>query len=148
MINGLNILDVGASNWMVAGARLGERDGAGHRAVNHPLRTVVFVSGRAPEARSLDVLLVATIDYDVIFVESIAYSYSCIERVVPDLVIISSEVDDVAACELLSMLRVDCRTQGIPVLVGPTFPGQDDPDDDPADLDWDSSAETLAAPAN
>jgi hypothetical protein len=111
-------------------------------------RTVVLVSGRAPRARSLDALLVATSDHDVVVVESIAHSYSCIKRVVPDLVIIASEVDDAAACQLLSMLRADRCSSGIPVLVCPTLHEQDDLDDDLAELDQDTSTRSLAAPMN
>jgi hypothetical protein len=116
--------------------------------MNRPLRTVVLVSGRARQAQSLDALLIATSDYDVIFVESIAHSYSCIKRVVPDLVIISSEVDDVATCQLLSMLRADRRSTGIPVLTCPTFREQIDPDYDLAELDPDTSTRPLAASIN
>src|SRR6266852_3925354 len=149
MTNELDMLDVRITNWMLAtGTRLGEREDAGHSGVNRPLRTVVLVSGRAPRAQSLDALLVATSDYDVIFVESIAHSYSCIKRVAPDSVIISSEVDDVATCQLLSMLRVDRRSSGIPVLTCPTFREQHDLDDDLAELDQDTSTPSLAAPMN
>jgi PleD family two-component response regulator len=116
--------------------------------MNHPLRAVVLVSRRPPDAESLDALLVATTDYDVVFVESIAHSYSCITRVVPDLVIISSEVDDVATCQLLSMLRVDRRSAGIPVLTCPTSRDPNDPDDDVADLDEDTATQSLAASMN
>jgi DNA-binding response OmpR family regulator len=106
------------------------------------------VSGRAPQAQSLDALLVATSDYDVIVVESIAHSYSCIKRMVPDLVIISSEVDDVATCQLLSMLRADRRSSGIPVLTCPTFREQHDLDYDLAELDHDTSTRSLPARMN
>ena len=116
--------------------------------MNRPLRTVVLVSGRAPQAQSLDALLVATSDCDVIFVESIAHSYSRIKQVVPDLVIISSEIDDVATCQLLSMLRVDRRSSGIPVLTGTTFREHNDLDDDFAELDQDTSTRSLAIPMN
>jgi hypothetical protein len=116
--------------------------------MNRPLRAVVLVSRRPPHAQSLDALLVATTDYDVVFVESIAHSYSCITRVVPDLVIISSEVDDVATCRLLSMLRVDRRSAGIRVLTCPTSRDQHDPDYDFADLDEDTTAQPLAASMN
>jgi hypothetical protein len=93
-------------------------------------------------------LLVATTDYDVVFVESIAHSYSCITRVAPDLVIISSEVDDAATCQLLSMLRVDRRSAGIPVFTCPTSRDQNDPDDDFADLDEDTATPSVAASMN
>jgi DNA-binding response OmpR family regulator len=113
-----------------------------------PRRTVVLVSGRAPHDQSLDAMLVATSDYDVIFVESIAHSYSCIKRVAPDVVIISSEVDDVATCQLLSMLRADRRSSGIPVLTRPTSREQHDLDYDLAELDQDTSTQSLAASMN
>src|SRR6266852_1975291 len=112
--------------------------------MNRPPRTVVLVSRHAPQAQSLDALLVATSDYDVIFVESIAHSYSRIKQVVPDAILISSEIDDVATCQLLSILRVDRRSSGIPVLTYPTFRAKNDPDDDLAGLDQDTSTQSLA----
>jgi len=116
--------------------------------MKRPLRTVVLVSERAPQALSMYALLVATNDYDVIFVESIAHSYSCIQRVVPDEVIISSEVDAVATCQLLSMLRADRRSSDIPVLTCAPSREQHPPDYDLADLDQDTSTQSLAAPMN
>ena len=149
MTEELDMLDVSVNNWMFAAAtRLGEREDAGPLATNRPRRTVVLVSGPAPQAHSLDALLVATSDYDVVFVESIARSYSCISKVMPDLVIVSSGVDDVATCQLLSMLRADRRSSGIPVLTCPTLRGQHDFDDDLAELDQDTSTQSLAAPMN
>jgi len=149
LTNELDLSDVRLRNGMLAtGTWLGDRDDAGHLAVNRRLRTVVLVSGCAPHAQSLDALLVATSDYDVIFVESIAHSYSCVKKVVPDLVIISAEVDDVATCQLLSMLRADRRSSGIPVLTYPTFREQHDLDDDLAGLDQETSTQSLAAPMN
>ena len=146
MTNELDMLDVRVSNWMLAtGTRLGERDDA--LGMKHPLRTVVLVSGREPQAQSLDALLIATSDYDVIVVESIAHSYSCIKRVVPDLVIISSEVDDVATCQLLSMLKADRRSSSIPVLTSPTFREQHDPAYDVTERDEDAP-QSLAASMN
>ncbi len=149
MTNELDMLDVRTRNWILAaGTRLGERDDAARLTVNRPLRTVVVVSGPAPQAHSLDALLVATSGYDVVCVESVAHSYSRIKRVVPDLIIISSEVDDVATCQLLSMLRVDRRSSRIPVLTCPTLRAQDDLDSDLAELDQDTSTRSLAAPMN
>ncbi len=149
MTNELDMLDVVVSNGMLAtGTWLSKRDEGGHLAVNRPLRTVVLVSGRAPQVQSLDALLAATSDYDVIFVESIAHSYSCIKRVVPDLIIISSEVDDVATCQLLSMLMADRRASRIPVLTGQTFREQHDLDYDLAELDQDTFRQSVAIPMN
>jgi hypothetical protein len=116
--------------------------------MNRLLRTAVLVSRHAPQAQSLDALVVATSDYEVIFVESMAQSYSRIKQVMPDLVIISSEIDDVATCQLLSMLTVDRRSSGIPVLTCPTFREPDDLDHDLAELDQDASTRSLAVPMN
>jgi hypothetical protein len=149
MTNDLDMLDDTIGNWILATQTgLGERDEAGHLAMNRPLRTVVLVSGRAPQAESLDALLVAASDHEVVVVESIAHSYSCIKRVVPDMVIISSDVDDFATCQLLSMLRADRRSSAIPVLICPTFRERHDLDDDLAELDQDTSTQPLAAPMN
>jgi DNA-binding response OmpR family regulator len=116
--------------------------------MNRPLRTVVLVSSHTPQAQSLDALVVATSRYDVIFVESLAHSYSRIKEVVPDLVIISSEIDDVATCQLLSMLRIDRRSSGVPVLTCPTFREQGGPDHEIAEPDQDTSPRSLAVPMN
>jgi DNA-binding NarL/FixJ family response regulator len=116
--------------------------------MNRPLRTVVLASGHAPQDQSLDALLIATIDYDVIFVESIADSYSRIKEVAPDLVIISSEIDDVATCLLLSMLRVDRRSSRIPVLTCATFSEQRDLEDDFSELERDRSPRSVAVTMN
>jgi hypothetical protein len=105
---------------------------------------VVLVSKYARQVQSWDTLLAATVDYDVIVVESIARSYSCIMRVVPDMVIISSEVDDTATCQLLSKLRVNRRLSGIPVLARQTFREHHDSPDDLVDLDEDMSTGSLA----
>jgi hypothetical protein len=156
MINELGLLDVKVSHGMLAtGTWPGERDATGHVAVNRPLRTVVLVSGFAPQTQPPDALSVDTNDYevdtndyDVIFVASIAHSYSCIKIVVPDLVVISSEVDDGAACQLLSMLRLDRRSSGIPVLARTTLREQYDAADDLAELDPDTSLQSLATNMN
>jgi hypothetical protein len=117
-------------------------------AMNRPLRTVVLVSEHPPQLQSLDPLVVAASDYDVIFVESVAHSYSRIRLVVPDLVIISSEIDDAATCQLLSMLNADRRSSGIPVLTCASVRETNDPDDDLAELDQDRSTQSLAASMN
>ena len=116
--------------------------------MSRSLRSLVVVSGQLQRVPNLDDLLVDTNDDDVIFVESIAHSYSRIKRVVPELVIISSEIDDVATCQLLSMLRVDRRSSGIPVLTCATFSEQRDLDDDFSELDRDRSPQSLAVTMN
>ena len=53
---------------------------------------------------------------DIVYVESIAHAYSEIKRVTPDLVIVCLSSDDLDACRVLSMLRLDSETSRIPVL--------------------------------
>src|SRR5882672_6895403 len=80
-------------------------------------RTVVLVTGHGePATSSLDALSVDMSEYDVIVVDSIAHGYSRITQAAPDLVIVCSAIDDSAACQLLSMLRIDSRASRIPVL--------------------------------
>ena len=110
--------------------------------------TAVLVIGAAWQAQSLEALSVATSDCDVVFVESIERCYARIRRVVPDRVIVSSDVDDVATCRLLSMMRADRCSSG--VLVVTTQPRREPYDlhDDVADLDQDLSTPSFMAPMN
>src|SRR5262249_43975653 len=64
-------------------------------------------------------LLEAALDeghYDVVFVESTEHAYSQIKRVQPDLVILCVCIEDQEGFQLLSMLKLDDDTRGIPVL--------------------------------
>lgn len=70
-------------------------------------RRFVVVSDDRQQEELLDVLLVDDHDYGDVFVESIARSYSRIKQVMPDVVIVYSPIDDLAACQLLSMLKLD-----------------------------------------
>ena len=54
--------------------------------------------------------------FDVVFVERIATAYSRIKQIVPALVVMCFGGDDVAACQVLSMLKMDRETAGIPVV--------------------------------
>ena len=84
--------------------------------MDHSTRSVVAVSGLAQRAKLLDALLLDGNDYGVITLESIADGYSRIREMTPDLVIVYLEVDDAAACQLLSMLTIDSETSRIPVV--------------------------------
>jgi hypothetical protein len=110
--------------------------------------TTVLVIGGAPQAQSVDALLVATNDYDVIFVESIERCYACIRRVVPDRVIVSSDVDDVATCRLLSMMTADGCSSRAFVVTCHTRREPYDFHDDVADLDQDPPTPSFVAPMN
>ena len=80
------------------------------------------MSGDLQRPELLDVLLFGANGCDVIFIESIARAYSRIKQVTPDLVVVLSEIDDVAACQLLSMLTIDASVSGkLVVLWGTGF---------------------------
>ena len=110
--------------------------------------TTVLVIGGAPQAQSLDALLLATSDYDVVFVESIERCYACIRRVAPDRVIVSSDVDDVSTCQLLSMMRADGSSLGVLVVTCHTRREPHDLDDDVTDLDQSPCTPSLLASMN
>jgi len=75
--------------------------------MSRPTRSVVAVSGDPRRPELLDALQLVANDCDVVFVETMACAYSRIKQVMPDTIIVLSEIDDVVACELLSMLKFD-----------------------------------------
>jgi len=79
--------------------------------------SVVAVSGDSRRAELLEVLSADPHDFDVVFVESIARGYARIKELRPDIVIIFMAIDDVAACQLLSLLSLDRSVSGIPVVM-------------------------------
>ena len=99
---------------------------------------VVIVNGSPAILELLETVLEAG-HYDVVFVESNAHAYSQIKRVQPNLVILCVRIDDVDGFQVLSMLKLDQETRGIPVLTytneyetqsaededAPEFPGAD-----------------------
>jgi len=92
-------------------------------------------------------MLVDTNDYDVVYVESIRKGYSRIRRVTPDLVVFQG-IDDVAACRLLSMLKIDDALSGIPVLTCAMRREQSEFQDDIAGLNRDSPSRAPAISMN
>ena len=85
---------------------------------------VVIVNGSAGILELVETVLDAG-HYDVVFVESSEHAYSQIKRVLPNLVILCVHVDDHDALQVLSMLKLDEETRGIPVLTYTTeFEGQ------------------------
>jgi DNA-binding response OmpR family regulator len=91
------------------------RSAAEGKAIRTP-RSIVAVSGYPHRAELLDELLVDVSDYDVIVVESVARGYSRIKEKTPDLVVVVFDVEDLAACQLLSMLKLDASLAAIPVV--------------------------------
>jgi hypothetical protein len=86
------------------------------RVMSRPLRSLVAISGDRQRAELLGALLMSENDYDVVFVESIGRGYSRIKEQTPDLVILYLEIGDVAAWQLLSMLKIDSDLSAIPVV--------------------------------
>ncbi len=85
---------------------------------------VVIVNGSAEVLNVLETVLEAG-HYDIVFVESSEHAYSQIKRVVPDLVILCMRIEDVAGFQVLSMLKLDEETRGIPVVTYTTeYEGQ------------------------
>jgi CheY-like chemotaxis protein len=76
---------------------------------------VAIVNG-SPNVLSLAENVISAGHYDVIFVESVGHAYSHIKRVQPDLVILCIHFDEVETLQVLSMLKLDEETRGIPVL--------------------------------
>ncbi|HMD36970.1 MAG TPA: hypothetical protein VKH42_18475 [Vicinamibacterales bacterium] len=76
---------------------------------------VVIVNGSAAVLELVETVLEAG-HYDVVFVESSEHAYSQIKRVLPNLVILCVRVDDHEALQVLSMLKLDDETRGIPVM--------------------------------
>jgi hypothetical protein len=116
--------------------------------MSHSLRSLVVVSGHPGQVPNLCDLLVETNDYDVICVESDAPGYSRVKQVTPDFVIVLLEFDDVAACQLLSMLKIDRDVSRISLATCATRREQNKFKDEFAELYQDSPRWSLAIPMN
>jgi hypothetical protein len=75
---------------------------------------VVICIGCYPESALLDRVL-GPGKYDISFIESVDGAYPHILRVMPGRVILCMRGDDETSLQLLSMLHLDPRTNGIPV---------------------------------
>lgn len=99
--------------------------GAENIAATTATQKVVIVNGSAGILELLENVLDAG-HYDVVFVESSERAYSQIKRVQPNLVILCVQIEDMDGFQVLSMLKLDDDTRGIPVLTYTTeFEGQD-----------------------
>jgi hypothetical protein len=88
----------------------------GGQVISRSHRSVVALSGHPQPGELLDVLIDAS-EYDVICLESLARGYSRIKQLIPDLIVVFMDADDdVAVCQLLSMLTIDRDMCGIPVV--------------------------------
>ena len=114
-----------------------------HAAAATTAQKVVIVNG---STEMLD-LLETTFDaghYDVVFVESSQHAYSQIKRVQPNLVILCVRIDDADGFQVLSMLKLDEETRGIPVI---TYTREQDRDESDEAYAEPSGSELFPAPA-
>ena len=99
---------------------------ADEAATTPAAQKVVIVNGSPEIIELLETALDAG-HYDVVFVESSQHAYSQIKRVQPNLVILCMHIEDLDGFQVLSMLKLDPQTRGIPVLTYTTeYDGQDE----------------------
>lgn len=79
------------------------------------IQRVMIVNGSEEILTRLESLLDEG-HYDVVFVESNEHAYSHVRNVKPDLVILCVRIDDPHSLQVLSMLKLDESTRGIPIL--------------------------------
>ena len=90
-----------------------------------PVQKVVVVNGNTEVLGMLETVLDAG-RYDMVFVESGDRAYSQIKRVLPQLVILCTRIDELVGFQLLTMLKLDPDTRHVPVLTYTTeCEGQD-----------------------
>jgi PleD family two-component response regulator len=95
------------------------------RNVTTPVQKVVVVNGNTEVLGMLENVLDAG-RYDMVFVESSDRAYSQIKKVLPNLVILCARIEELHGFQLLTMLKLDDETRGIPVLTYTTeYEGQD-----------------------
>src|SRR5678810_1487269 len=80
-----------------------------------PVQKVVVVNGNTEVLGMLETVLEAG-RYDMVFVESGDRAYSQIKRVIPNLVILCTRIEELDGFQLLTMLKLDPDTRDIPVL--------------------------------
>jgi CheY-like chemotaxis protein len=107
---------------------------------------VVIVNGSTEILELLESVLEAG-HYDIVFVESSAHAYSQIKRVKPNLVILCVRIEDLDGFQVLSMLKLDDETRGIPVLTYTTeYEGQET-EEEAAEEDRSETEILVAKPA-
>ena len=90
-----------------------------HKQVPVPMRRVprsVMVIGRLPQPQHLLDTVANAQAYDVVIVEPLEQAYSKVKQVLPDLIVLCLPIDDLDACQVLSMLKLDQATSRIPVV--------------------------------
>jgi CheY-like chemotaxis protein len=82
---------------------------------NAATQQVVVVSKQSQLNGLLETVLDAG-QYDVVFVESTEHAYSHIKRLSPHLIIVCLDIEDIDGFQVLSMLKLDSQTRGIPIV--------------------------------
>jgi CheY-like chemotaxis protein len=96
-----------------------------NRIADTPVQKVVVVNGNTEVLGMLESVLDAG-RYDMVFVEPGDRAYSQIRRVLPNLVILCTRIEQLDGFQLLTMLKLDPQTSDIPVLTYTTeHEGQD-----------------------
>ena len=96
-----------------------------NRIATTPIQKVVVINGNTEVLGMLETVLDAG-RYDMVFVEAADRAYSQIKKVLPNLVILCTRVEDLDGFQLLTMLKLDPETRDIPVLTYTTeYEGQD-----------------------
>ena len=98
-------------------------------AVKSAPQQVVVVSKQSQVSGLLETVLDAG-QYDVVFVESTEHAYSHIKRLCPNLIIVCLDIDDIDGFQVLSMLKLDSQTRGIPVVTCTVSSSDEDPQDE------------------
>jgi CheY-like chemotaxis protein len=81
-----------------------------------PASQQVVVVSRQPQLNGLLETVLDAGQYDVVFVESTEHAYSHIKRLMPSLIIVCLDIDELDAFQVLSMLKLDTETKQIPVV--------------------------------
>jgi PleD family two-component response regulator len=110
---------------LAGGRRAGTQMAQTHQVAAKPVQKVVVVNGSTDVLGMLETVLDAG-RYDMVFVESSDHAYSQIKRVLPNLVILCTRIEQLEGFHLLTMLKLDAETKDIPVLTYTTeYEGQD-----------------------
>ena len=83
--------------------------------VTTPVQKVVVVDGGIEMLGGLEAMLHAQ-RYQMVFAQSNDLAYSQIKKARPNLVVLCGGIEQVAASQLLTMLKLDPDTRGIPLL--------------------------------
>jgi len=124
--------------------RLAEESGPDSPAT--PVQKVVVVDGGIEMLHGLETMLHAR-RYQMLFAQSSDLAYSQIKKVQPNLVVLCGGIEDRDGSQLLTMLKLDPDTRGIPLLSYGPDRREPDPDADLWRLDEDEDMLTPAHPA-